>query len=60
MARRTGREGVYTRVVGKDLDEAKRRIEEREARLEALGFEPVSDEQRTLNNLLHELKDADR
>lgn len=32
MARRTGREGIHTRVVSKDLDEAKRRIEEREVR----------------------------
>jgi hypothetical protein len=47
--RRTGREGIYTRVVNKDRDELVRRQEEREARLEALGFELLSDEERREN-----------
>jgi hypothetical protein len=43
--RRTGKEGIYTRRVDKDLNERVRRREEREARLIALG----SAEQRKRN-----------
>lgn len=49
MARRTGKEGIYTRVANKDKREALNKLESLEARLEALGFEPVSDEQRKEN-----------
>jgi hypothetical protein len=49
MARRTGREGLHQRVVNKDRTEMARRQAEREARLEALGFELPSAEQRREN-----------
>lgn len=49
MARRTGKEVLYTRVVDKDRNELARRQAEREARLEALGFELPSSEKRREN-----------
>lgn len=49
MARRTGKENLHQRVVDKDRNELARRQAEREARLEALGFELPSDEKRREN-----------
>lgn len=45
MARRTGREGIYTRVVTKDLDEAERKLSAKEI-AEVLKYFPLSDEQK--------------
>lgn len=53
--RRTGKEGLYSRVVDKDLEQRRKELAMKEMRLQLLGFERVSDEQREENLLCLEL-----
>lgn len=55
MTRRTGKEALYCRRVDKDIRKLSESLENREARLAALGFDEVTEDQRAYNRLCLEL-----